>query len=101
MQTPKKMLILKQKLLLTSGWSGRVHLYRSVIILSLGRVRIGKLNLLFSTGYRWKSTSLEVIYLAVVVYSYSQLLIIGEGWESTLLYVSYLSVGRVGGYSFY
>ena len=38
MQTPKKMLILKQKLLLTSGWSGRVHLYRSVIILSLGRV---------------------------------------------------------------
>ena len=42
MQTPKKMLILKQKLLLTSGWSGRVHLYRSVIILSLGRVRMGK-----------------------------------------------------------
>ena len=64
-------------------------------------VESGLVSLLFITGQRWKSTSLEVIYLAVVVYSYSQLLIIGEGWESTLLYVSYLSVGRVGGYSFY
>ena len=49
MQTPKKMLILKQKLLLTSGWSGRVHLCRSVIILSLGRVRMGKFVI-----YHWE-----------------------------------------------
>ena len=58
-------------------------------------------SLLFITGQRWKSTPVEVIYLAVVGYGYSQLLIIGEGWEGSLLYVSYLSVGRVGGYSFY
>ena len=43
----------------------------------------------------------HLLILAVVGYGYRQLLIIGEGWESTLLYVSFLSVGRVGGYSFY
>lgn len=61
----------------------------------------GWVSQLFISEKRWKSTSLEVIYLSMVGYSYSQLSIIGEGWESTFWCVSYLSVGRVGGYSFY
>ena len=64
-------------------------------------VESGWVSQLFISEKRWKSTSLEVIYLSVVGYSYSQLLIIGEGRESTFSYASYLSVGRVGGYSFY